>query len=199
MTSTFTHDPLGPESGPARKITVTVFYPDAISGSQWIEAIRRVLWELGEGDTLDPRPWRLDILRWPEMQAQALRDIAASAVVIVPADEAYAGSEFFQDWTERWPQAVGGERLLLVTRLGDSPLLDPFLTWLRQLAVKKGMDFADTQALVEKSPGISVHGQTTPSTSTQTQGLAPASETNPRRAGDKTKPSPTLRFWGLNE
>jgi hypothetical protein len=185
-------DPFAFPAAQPGKITVTVFYPDAASGKQWIQAIQRTLWEMGEGEDLDARPWRLDILLWPEMQTQALRDLSASAVVIVPADDTYATSTLFRHWASTWPSAVSGERLLLVPALGaakSSPLVQPFILWLKNLAAEKGMEFADAEVIAETLGGESILKQENP--------LKP-----PRHPGDPNpdwQAPPEERFWGLNE
>src|SRR5438034_5620321 len=84
------------------KMIVTIFYPDATLGAQLVGAFHRAVAGLGEMEALDPRPWRLDVLQWPEMQAEATHDIGNSRVVVVPADDAYASSEFFRQWVETW-------------------------------------------------------------------------------------------------
>ena len=68
------------------KMLVTIFYPDATYGAQLVGAFHREIASLPEMEVLDPRPWRLDVLQWPEMQAEATRDIASSRIVVVPAD-----------------------------------------------------------------------------------------------------------------
>src|SRR2546426_5813351 len=105
------------------KTGVTIFYPDATYGAQLVGAFHRAVGGLGEMKALDPRPWRLDVLQWPEMEAEATRDIANSRIVVVPADDAYASSEFFRRWVETWPAALDEQRLLLVPRRGtaDTP------------------------------------------------------------------------------
>jgi hypothetical protein len=128
------------------KVVATIFYPDATSGAHLVETFHRALKNLGEPDAFDPRPWRLDILEWPEMQAQATHDIAGSDVVVVPADDAYASSAFFRRWGETWPIALDARHLLLVPShdAGDpwpSPQHQQFLKWLRELAGRKGMEF----------------------------------------------------------
>ena len=79
----------------SRKIVVTIFYPDAARGARLVAAFHRSLKNLGGADALDPRPWRLDILEWPEMQAQATQDIAGSDVIVVPADDSLRQFGFF--------------------------------------------------------------------------------------------------------
>jgi ribosome-associated translation inhibitor RaiA len=130
-------------------MVVTLFYPDARSGAHLVGALRRAARALGELEALDPRPWRLDVLRWPEMQAEATRDVASSRIVVVPAEPASAGAEFFQRWMESWSAAQDGSRLLLVpSRRGGgslAPRIRRFVQWLQALAAQKGMDFAETE------------------------------------------------------
>src|ERR1043166_8735482 len=92
------------------KMVATIFYPDAAYGAQLVGAFQRAIAGLGEMEALDPRPWRLDVLQWPEMKAEASHDVACSRVIVVPADEAYAGSEFFRRWVEDWPAGGHGRR-----------------------------------------------------------------------------------------
>jgi hypothetical protein len=129
------------------KIVATIFYPDAARGARLVEAFHRSLKNLGGGDALDPRPWRLDILEWPEMQAQATQDIAGSDVIVVPADDTYASSVFFRRWVETWPTALEARQLLLVhiNGVGDpwsSSVQRQFVNWLQELAERKGMELA---------------------------------------------------------
>src|ERR1051326_2903633 len=102
--------------------------------------------KLGEMEALDPRPWRLDVLQWPEMKAEASHDVACSRVIVVPADEAYAGSEFFRRWVEDWPAAAHGRRLLLMPRrgAGETPLrVRQFVQWLQAGCARKGMELRE--------------------------------------------------------
>src|ERR1041384_2259986 len=138
------------------KLVVTIFYPDATSGARLAGAVHRVVRNLGGGDALDPRPWRLDILEWPEMQAQAAHDIACCDIVVVPADDAYAGSTFFRRWAETWPGGRDRRRLLLATRCGvaETPSRpQQFADWLRELAARKGMDWVPC-AKLDAAPAI---------------------------------------------
>src|SRR5438093_1289325 len=128
------------------KMLVTIFYPDATYGAQLVGVFHRAVAGLGEMEALDPRPWRLDVLQWPEMQAEATRDIANSRIVVVPADDAYASSEFFRRWVETWPAALDGPRLLLVPRRGAAnipPRVRQFVQWLEEICTQKGMDIAE--------------------------------------------------------
>src|SRR5207245_3723642 len=91
---------------------------------------------------------RLDVLQLPGMQAEATRDIANSRIVLVPADDAYASSEFFRRWVETWPAALDGPRLLLVPRRGAAdlpPRVRQFVQWLEEICTQKGMDFAEAE------------------------------------------------------
>ena len=130
------------------KMLVTIFYPDATYGAQLVGAFHRAVAGLGEMEALDPRPWRLDVLQWPEMQAEATRDIANSRIVVVPADDAYASSEFFRRWVETWPAALDGQRLLLVPRRGAAdtpPRVREFVQWLEEICTQKGLDFTEAE------------------------------------------------------
>ena len=126
------------------KMVATIFYPDAAYGAQLVAAFRRAIAGLGEIEALDLRPWRLDVVQWPEMQAEATHDVACSGVVVVPADEAYASSECFRRWVQGWPVA-DGRRLLLVPRrgAGETPGVRQFVQWLQEVCAQKGMDFTE--------------------------------------------------------
>src|SRR6266511_566065 len=80
------------------KMLVTIFYPDATYGAQLVGVFYRAVAGLGEMEALDLRSWRLDVLQWSEMQAEATRDIVDLRIVVVPADDAYVSSEFFRRW-----------------------------------------------------------------------------------------------------
>jgi hypothetical protein len=56
-----------------------------------VGAFQRTIAGLGEMEALDPRPWRPDVLQWPEMQAEARHNVACSRVIVVPADAARRG------------------------------------------------------------------------------------------------------------
>jgi hypothetical protein len=182
------------------QMVVTIFYPDAAYGAQLVAAFHRALAGLGEMEAMDPRPWRLDVLQWPEMQAEATRDVACSRVVVVPADESYARSEFFRRWVAGWP-ATDERRLLLVPRRGaaETPTqVRQFVQWLQEICAGKGMDF--TEGELTEVP--------TPSAVSQKamggRGLVPPLVTSGRRdtlaayVPELEKPAAT-RFWGLNE
>ena len=127
------------------KMVATIFCPDAAYGAQLVAAFRRAIAGLGEIEALDLRPWRLDVLQWPEMQAEATHDVACSSVVVVPADEAYASSECFRWWVQGWPVS-DGRRLLLVPRRGAGetpPRVRQFVHWLKEVCAQKGMDFTE--------------------------------------------------------
>jgi len=129
------------------KMVVTIFYPDATYGAQLVGAFHRAVGGLGEMEALDARPWRLDVLQWPEMEAEATRDIANSRIVVVPADDAYASSEFFRRWVKTWPAALD-ERLLLVPRRGVAdtpPRVREFVQWLQKICTQKAMDFMEAE------------------------------------------------------
>jgi hypothetical protein len=141
--------------GEGGKMVVTIFYPDARSGARLVGALRRAVRGLGAMKWLDPRPWRLDVLRWPEAQAEASRDVASSRIVVVPAEPASAGAEFFRRWMECWAAGLEERRLLLVPRRGaaasTAPGIRQFVQWLQAMAAKKGMDFAETEMPGEPS------------------------------------------------
>lgn len=184
------------------KIIVTIFYPDATSGAHLVEAFHRSLKNLGEADALDPRPWRLDILEWQEMQAQATQDIACSDVVVIPADDTYASSAFFRRWVETWPNALDGRPLLLVPSRGvGDPWPSPqqlFVKWLQELAGRKGMEFAD--ARVEDQPIHPWSGQeekVTPPGGTFSPAHDDLHSVDDDLADWQSPPAP--RFLGLNE
>jgi hypothetical protein len=131
------------------KMIVTIFYPDATYGARLVGTLHRAVGALDKQSDLDPRPWRLDILEWPEMQAQAIKDVACSDIVVVPSDAAYAGSAFFRSWAETWPAAVDHRRMLLVPRRGvedATPQRQQFVQWLQELAARKGMGFVSAGA-----------------------------------------------------
>jgi hypothetical protein len=185
----------------AGKIVVTIFYPDAARGAHLVEAFHRSLKHLGGADALDPRPWRLDILEWPEMQAQATQDIAGSDVIVVPADNTYAGSVFFRRWVETWPTALEARPLLLVPidGFGDpwtSPLQRQFVNWLQELAERKGMELALVGAddgLIQSWPDLKE--QVTPPAGRH----APSHPERQVRDDQLAELPPAPRFLGLNE
>jgi hypothetical protein len=130
-------------------------------------------------EVLDPRPWRLDVLQWPEMQAEATRDIANSRIVVVPADDAYASSEFFRRWVETWPAAPDGQRLLLVPQRGAAdkpPRVRQFVQWLEEICTQKGMDF--TEAELAKVLTSSAQDQGVMDSRRVVSSLAPRQEQN---------------------
>ena len=148
MKAVLSQEPSGSHPDGHEKIIVTIFYPDATYGARLVGAFHRAVAGLGEMEGLDPRPWRLDVLQWPEMQAEATRDIANSRIVVVPADDAYACSEFFRRWVETWPAALDGHRLLLVPRRGAAdtpPRVREFVQWLEKKCTQKGMDFTEAE------------------------------------------------------
>jgi hypothetical protein len=183
------------------KIVVTIFYPDAARGARLVEAFHRSLKNLGGADALDPRPWRLDILEWPEMQAQATQDIAGSDVIVVPADDSYASSVFFRRWVETWPVALEARQLLLVhvNGVGDpwtSSLQRQFVNWLQELAERKGMELALVGAgdgLIQSWPDLKE--QVTPPAGR----LAPSHPERQVRDDYLAEAPPAPRFLGLNE
>jgi hypothetical protein len=185
------------------KMVATIFYPDATSGVQWVETFHRALSDLGEADAVDPRPWRLDILEWPEMQAQATHDIACSDIVVVPADNAYASSAFFRRWGETWPTALDGRHLFIVPRRDVvDPWLAPkqqqFINWLQELAGRKGMGLA-----LAGTAGCPIHGgsrqaEKVPQLSgTSSPAHHRLQSMNDYLADWESPPAP--RFLGLNE
>ena len=148
MKEVFLEESRGSRFEGSEKMVVTIFYPDAKYGAEVVQAFQRAVLDLGEKEALDPRPWRLDVLQWPEMQAEAARDIASSRLVVVPADEVYASSEFFRRWVEGWPPAQEGQQLLLVPRRGAAdtpPSVRQFGQWLQETCTRKGMDFAQVE------------------------------------------------------
>jgi hypothetical protein len=183
------------------KLKVTVFYPDSTCAAHLVAAFHRALQELGEDDALDLRPWRLDILEWPEMQAQATQDVACSDVVVVPSDAAYAGSAFFTSWAEAWPAALDGRRLLLVPRRGvpNTAQRQQFVQWLHGLAARKGMDFVHVEtgeAAVTCLPAQWREEAAPP--------VAKPVSTHPPRGTQEVyrgqwQPPREPRYWGLNE
>jgi hypothetical protein len=161
------------------KMSVTIFYPDATYGAQLVGAFHRAVAGLREMEVLDPRPWRLDVLQWPEMQAEATRDIANSRIVVVPADDAYASSEFFRRWVETWPAAPDGQRLLLVPQRGAAdipPRVRQFVQWLEEICTQKGMDF--TEAELAKVLTSSAQDQGVMDSRRVVSSLAPRQEQN---------------------
>jgi hypothetical protein len=183
------------------KIKVTVFYPDATCAAHLVAALHRALKELGEDDALDLRPWRLDILEWPEMQAQATQDVACSDVVVVPSDAAYAGSAFFPFWAEAWPAALDGRRLLLVPRRGvpDTAQRQQFVQWLQGLAARKGMDFVHVETGEAAAPYLPAQGREEAATPVR----KPVSAYPPRGTQEvyraNWQPLRESRYGGLNE
>ena len=152
MKTTQLENSQGTLPGDREKMVVTVFYPDAAYGAQLVAAFRRAIAGLGEIEAVDLRPWRLDVVEWPEMQAEATRDVACSRVIVVPADDAYASSECFRRWVQGWPVA-DGRRLLLVPRRGAGetpPGVGQFVQWLKEVCAQKEMDFTEG---LEDDPG----------------------------------------------
>src|SRR5437899_8778998 len=201
MKEVLSKEPSGSHPDGHEKMVVTIFYPDATYGAQMVGAFHRAVGGLGEMEALDPRPWRLDVLQWPEMQAEATRDIVNSRIVVLPADDAYASSEFFRRWVETWPAALDGQRLLLVPRRGAAdtpPRVREFVQWLEEICTQKGMDFTEAEMAEVLT------------SSAQDQGVMDCrrvvSTLAPPQQGDKLasylpeweKPVEP-RFWGLNE
>jgi len=180
---------------------VTIFYPDAMLGAQMVGAFYRVVAGLGEMEALDPRPWRLDVLQWPEMQAEATRDIANSRIVVVPADDAYASSEFFRRWVETWPAALDVPRLLLVPRRGAAnipPRVRQFVQWLEEICTQKGMDFAEAE--MAEVLTSSAQDQGVMNSRRVVSPLAPRQEQGRLATYVPEGEKPVeRRFWGLNE
>jgi hypothetical protein len=183
------------------KVLVTIFYPDATYGAQLVGAFHRAVAGLPEMEVLDTRPWRLDVLQWPEMQAEATRDIAKSRIVVVPADDAYASSEFFRRWVETWPAALDGQRLLLVPRRGAAdipPRVRQFVQWLEEICTQKGMDF--TEAELAKVLTSSAQDQGVMDSRRVVSPLAPRQEQDRLATYVPEGEKPVeRRFWGLNE
>ncbi len=182
-------------------MVATIFYPDAAYGAQLVAAFRRAIAGLGEMETLDPRPWRPDVLQWPEMQAEATRDVANSRIVVVPADEACASSEFFRRWVESWPAALDVQRLLLVPRRGAAdtpPRVRQFVQWLQEVCAQKGMDF--TEGEMAEGPTPSVVSQRARDSRGLVSPLEPPGgrDTLAAYVPEREKPAEP-RFWGLNE
>ncbi len=188
----------------AGKIVVTIFYPNATTGANLVQAFHQSLKNLGEAEALDARPWRLDVLEWPEMRSQAVHDVANSAIIVVPADNAYAGSTFFRHWVESWPIGLDGCSLLLVStgnqlETESTPEIPQFTRWLRDIAVRKGMEFTDTQV----ETGLIAPG------TRRDEGRAAAAARGFSQANDHSKIAgdlltdwqlpPAPRFRGLNE
>jgi hypothetical protein len=184
------------------RIIVTIFYTGAESGAQLVSSIHRVARKVWDREDLDPRPWRLDILGWPEMQAQAANDIACSDIVVIPADHAHADAAFFRRWAETWPAALGDCRLLLVPHHGVAdtrPRVQQFVRWLQELASSKGMDFiqagpgdgalSDLPSLGREKPVPSI-GESLPNPFQLRAGDVSLSDSQPPRVS---------RFLGLNE
>ncbi len=181
------------------QMVVTIFYPDASYGAQLVAAFHRAMAGLGEMEALDPRPWRLDVLQWPEMQAEATHDVACSRVVVVPADETYAGSEFFRRWVEGWP-AVNGRRLLLVPQhgAGETPQVRQFVQWLQGICTQKGMDFTEGEITEEPTPSAMSHRPTDGTGLHTSLGTSRERDRLSAHVLEWEKP-PAPRFWGLNE
>ena len=182
------------------KTGVTIFYPDATYGAQLVGAFHRAVGGLGEMKALDPRPWRLDVLQWPEMEAEATRDIANSRIVVVPADDAYASSEFFRRWVETWPAALDGPRLLLVPRRGAAdlpPRVRQIVQWLEEICTQKGMDFAEAEMAEVLTSSAQDQGVMN---SRRVSPLAPRQEQDRLATYVSGEEKPVeRRFWGLNE
>jgi hypothetical protein len=166
-----------------------------------VAAFHRALKELGEDDALDLRPWRLDILEWPEMQVQATQDVACSDVVVVPSDTAYADSAFFLSWAEAWPAASDGRRLLVAPRCGgaDTAQLQQFVQWLQGLAVRKGMDFMHAETGEAAVPYLPAQGweEAAPTVGKSVSAHPPRGTQEDYRANWQPPRDP--RYWGLNE
>jgi len=201
MKAVLPQEPSGSQADGHEKLIVTIFYPDATYGAQWVAAFHRAVGGLAERETLDPRPWRLDVLQWPEMQAEAMHDIANSRIVVVPADDAYASSEFFRRWSETWPAALDGQRLLLVPRRGAAdtpPRVRQFVRWLQELCARKRMDFTETEmaeVLTSSAPDQAVMDS-----SRVVSPLAPPPQRDKLASYVPEWEKPVEpRFWGPNE
>ena len=183
------------------KTGVTIFYPDATYGAQLVGAFHRAVGGLGEMKALDPRPWRLDVLQWPEMEAEATRDIANSRIVVVPADDAYASSEFFRRWVETWPAALDEQRLLLVPRRGTAdtpPRVRQFVQWLQKICTQKAMDFMEAEmaevltSFAQDQGVMDSRRVVSPLAPRQEQGRSATYVPEGEKPVER-------RFWGLNE
>jgi hypothetical protein len=201
MKAVLSQEPSGSHSHGHEKLIVTIFYPDATYGAQLVGAFHRAVGGLGEREALDPRPWRLDVLQWPEVQAEATHDIANSRVVAVPADDAYASSDFFRRWVEAWPAALDGQRLLLVPRRGAAdtpPRVRQFVQWLQEICAQKGMDF--TEAEMPEVLTSSAQDQAVMDSKGVVSPLASPQQRDKLASYVPEWERPVEpRFWGLNE
>ena len=201
MKAVLSQEPSGSHPDGNEKIIVTILYPDAKYGAQWLGAFHRAVGGLGEREALDPRPWRLDVLQWPEMRAEATHDIANSRIVVVPADDAYASSDFFRRWVKAWPAALDGQRLLLVPRRGAAdtpPRVGHFVQWLQELCTQKGMDF--TEAEMAEVLTSSAQDQDVMDNRSVVSPLAPSQQRDKLASYVPEWEKPLEpRFWGLNE
>ncbi len=201
METVLAQEPKGALPEGREQMAVTIFYPDAAYGAQLVGAFHRAIAGLGGVEALDPRPWRLDVLQWPEMQAETTRDVVCSRVIVVPADDAYASSDFFRRWVDGWPAVPDERRLLLVPRRGAGgmpPRVRQFVQWLQEVCAQKGMDFAEAE--MTEGPTPSAVTQRALDSRGLVSPLEPPGGRNTLAAyvpewGKRVEP----RFWGLNE
>ena len=122
-------------------ITVTIFYQDQPAATDAVVACHRAFARSGIDQDLSLRPWRLDILGWPEMWTQSKRDIAESDVIVVCCGDDRTEWGRFMHFAGSWPstQVPPLQALAPFCRnpLKEVPCLDSF----REIAVRKGMEF----------------------------------------------------------
>lgn len=122
-------------------ITVTIFYQDQSAAADTVVACRRALTRPDIDHELSLRPWRLDILDWPEMQTQSNRDIAESDVIVVCfADDCTEWVRFIR-FAGSWPSYPGPPCQVLAPFRRNPVKEVPFLDSLREVAIRKGMEF----------------------------------------------------------
>lgn len=135
--------------------TVTILYQDLLAAAEAVAACRRALAGAGIDPDFSARPWRLDILDWPEMQTQLKRDIAESDVIVFCAGDDPADCEKALRFAQRWPTAHGGERRAVAPFCRNPCRCGLLAAWfrgsLREIAAGKGMEF-----LSDIWPGVDV-------------------------------------------
>jgi hypothetical protein len=132
----------------SHKVNILILYSDATSGRNATWAFNRILNKIDldvsdRGRWLEYRLWRLDLLKQPEIQTLASRDVAAADMVVVTVGKNETGWDVFEHWAQSWPSPRRAARRALVAfHDGEisSPAAAHSVEFLRQLADHKGMD-----------------------------------------------------------
>ena len=164
----------------SKQLNILILYSDGTSGHKTKRAFDRFLNKIdpvgsGREQWLDYRLWRLDLLKQPEIQTLASRDVAAAVMVVVAVGQNLTGWDVFKNWARGWPVGRRAARRAMVAFQPDSEISDPAAThsvaFLRQLADQKGMD------MVTNHPTVACATQSLPlETPVPTGGRQPLSQ-----------------------